>query len=176
MQNQMPTKARSLVEFSNRKSGALALTDRIHTDDGALTHTGCRTEIDFMVQYQGYWFAVHADQKSTQAVLRVHGIIGHLPYSYQSSMARSNIMTVISQASRMVRGKVRIDEKQRILLIKEVKVSGSLTPRVIMSETAKVLLQLKPYLELVTSIRPTQQTKFRAPRQYHRQQMPNPTA
>ncbi|WP_417790226.1 hypothetical protein [Terasakiella pusilla] len=173
----MPTKARSLVEFSNRKSGALALTDRINTEDGALTHAVCRTAIDFMVQYQGYWFAVHADQRDKQAVLRVHGIIGHLPYSYQSSFARSSIMTVVSQASRVVRGKVRIDEKQRILLIKEVKVQGSLTPRVIMSETAKVLLQLKPYLELVSSIRPPQQiNKFSAPTHYRRQETPPPTA
>jgi len=169
-----PTKARSLVEFSNEKMTALSLTDKIAADDGQLTHAACRTDIEFMAQYQGFWFAVHADQVGTDALLRIHGIIGHLPYSYQSSFARNNIMAVVSRASRAIKGKVRLDDKQRILLIDEVRVNGSLSPKVILGETTKVLLKLKPYLELVNSLQPPKGVKFKAPSHYRKQETVQP--
>ncbi|NVK18930.1 MAG: hypothetical protein HWE30_09560 [Methylocystaceae bacterium] len=173
-----PTKARSLVEFTNEKTGVLSLTDKIEADNSHLTKASCRTDIDFMVQYKGYWFAVHADQVGTQALLRVHGIIGNLPFSYQSSFARNNIMAVVSRASRAIKGKVRVDDQQRILLIDEVRVEGSLSPKLILAETTKVLLKLKPYLELVNTLRPPTSAKFKAPTNYRKQEViqPEPVA
>ncbi|NVJ91690.1 MAG: hypothetical protein HWE34_08540 [Methylocystaceae bacterium] len=158
-----PTKAKGLVEFSSSSSRALAVTDRIHTEGGALVHDQCRSEIDFMVQYQGFWFAVHTDQKENGVTMRVHGIIGHLPYSYQSSFLRTNIFAVVHAASREIKGKIRVDDQQRILLIDEVFFKGQLTPKLIVSETAKVLLRLKPYLELVKALQPLTSTPFMAP-------------
>lgn len=158
-----PTKAKGLVEFSSNSSRALAVTDRIHTDGGALVHDQCRSEIDFMVQYQGFWFAVHTDQKENRVTMRVHGIIGHLPYSYQSSFLRTNIFAVVHAASREIKGKIRVDDQQRILLIDDVTFKGQLTPKLIVSETAKVLLRLKPYLELVRALQPLTSTPFMAP-------------
>ncbi|MDV7339264.1 hypothetical protein RYZ26_06645 [Terasakiella sp. A23] len=172
METNSPTKARSLVEFTANKTQALSITDRIHTADGELAHSVCRTDIDFTVQYEGYWFAVHADQKGTEALLRVHGIIGHLPFSYGNAFARGNILAVVTRASRAIHGKVRVDDQQRILLIDEVKIKGSLSPKIILAETTKILLKLKPYLQLVTSLQPAKATKFTAPTNYRRQTVP----
>ena len=145
-----PTTAKSLVEFTANKSGELAVTDTFDAEGGALTHADTRDYIEFTVQYEGFWFAIHADQQGTKTVLRVHGIVGHLPFTYQSNFARTNILAVVSEASRAIKGQVRVDENQRIILIDTVTVEGALTPKVILAETAKVLLRLKPYLELVT--------------------------
>lgn len=158
-----PTKAKGLVEFTSNTSRALSVTDRIQTDGGALVHDQCRSKINFMVQYQGFWFAVHTDQKENGVTMRVHGIIGHLPYSYQSSFLRTNIFAVVHAASREIKGKIRVDDQQRILLIDEVFFKGQLTPKLIVSETAKVLLRLKPYLELVRALQPLTTTPFMAP-------------
>jgi len=153
-ETQFPSRAKDLVKFTAQKQGALSLADTLKAHDGELTHDTCRTEVDFMVEYRGYWFAVHADQQGTKAVLRVHGIIGNLPFSYQSAFARSNILAVVSAASKEIRGQVRIDDQQRIILIDTVRSEGTLTPKVILAETTKVLLKLKPYLELVTTLQP----------------------
>ncbi len=150
-----PTKTKSLVEFSAAKTGALAVTDRFHTEEGRLVHDSCTTDIDFMVQYEDFWFAIHLDQQGSKSYLRVHGIIGRLPYSYESVFARANILTVVHAASRALGASlVKIDEKQRILLIDTVSVEGIMTPKRVLAETAKILLKVKPYLELVKQLQP----------------------
>ncbi len=165
----LPTKAKGLVEFTAAKSGALAITDQLQADDGELTHSVCRTNIEFMVQHEGFWFAVHADQQGTKAVMKFHGIIGHLPYSYQSAFARSNIVAVVSLACREINAKMRIDENQRVLLIDEVSFEGSLTPKMVVAETTKILLKLKPYLLLISSLQLPDAASIPAPSNYIRQ-------
>lgn len=172
----VPNKAKGLVDFTASKHGALALTDRIDASDGELTHSACSTSIDFMVEHEGFWFAVNADQKGTEAVMNFHGIIGHLPFSYQSAFARTNILAVVSLACKEINAKMRIDESQRILLIDEVRFNGSLTPKMIVAETTKILLKLKPYLIMVSELQPLAETSIQAPSEYVRQEDIEPEA
>lgn len=149
-----PAKAKSLVEFTSQQSTALSLVDDISVVGGHLTHQSGTNDIEVMFQYQGYWFAVHAQQRGTKSVLEIHGIIGHLPFSYHSTFSRRNVWTVVKEAGKRVNGRVQVDDKQRILLIDTVIAEGTLTPRLVVLESTKVMLKLKPYLELIYQLQP----------------------
>lgn len=152
--SEAPTKARSLVEFEAVKSGAISVTDKLDARNNQLVHKECKTELEFMVQYQGYWFAIKARQDGTESHLNIHGIIGHLPFTYHSSFARTNIYHVVSSCARQINGKIRVDDQQRILLIDHSTYHGNLSPKLVIAETTKTLLKMKPYLELVTLLQP----------------------
>lgn len=167
----IPSKAKSLVELSSSTKGELSVTDRFSTEDGQIVHDSCKTDIEFMVQYQGYWFAVHVDQLGTYSKLRIHGSMGRLPYSYESAFSRTNVMAVVRAAGKALGGTVRVDENQRIILIETLTFPGRLSPKVVIAETAKVLLRVKPYLQLVSTLQPPRQVSVPAPKHYKEQHL-----
>jgi hypothetical protein len=142
--------AKSLIALSDSQPVGLSVTNKFNSADGQTT----RSHIKFAVQHEGYWFAVHADQQGSFAVFRIHAILGRLPFTFQSAFARTCIMTVVRAACRHLNARYRTDAQQRILLIHETRSKGVLNPKRILTETTKVLLQLKPYLELITTLQP----------------------
>ncbi|WP_135076604.1 hypothetical protein [Terasakiella sp. SH-1] len=164
-----PQTAKSLVQFSSSKTGEISLTDQVSAQGTELTLGGQKNNLDFMVEYQGYWFAIHVDQQGTKTFLHIHGAIGKLPYSFESAFARTNIMAVVRAASRALGGSVQIDEAQNIILIDTIKFEGGISPKVVLAETTKVLLRVKPYLMLVTELQPPQTSTLKAPQNYKKQ-------
>jgi len=145
--------AKNLIENSASQKLGLPVTDKFNTSDGKPT----RTNIEFTVQHEGYWFGVHADQEGGFAVFRIHAILGQLPFTFQSSFARTSIMAVVRGVCKHLKARFKTDEHQRIILIHEVRAKGILHPKIILTETTKVLLQLKPYLQLITALQPPRQ-------------------
>lgn len=145
-----PSTAKNLIDSSANRQTGLAVTEKFNTPEGKAT----RTHIEFTVQHEGYWFCIHADQQGGFAVFRIHAILGKLPFTFQSSFARTNIIDVVRAACKHLQARFRTDDHQRILLIHEIRTKGILNPKVILAETTKVLLQLKPYLELITILQP----------------------
>lgn len=170
--NTFPSKARSLVEFSNSTTRELSVTDNLHAKDGKIIQDNKLSQIDFMVQYQGYWFAVHVKPEGTKSFLHIHGIIGKLPYSYESSFARANVLAVVKAAGKALGGSVKIDDNQNIILIDKLTFEGNISPKILLAETTKVLLRVKPYLQLVHTLQPPKDLAFHAPKNYIEQLPP----
>jgi len=170
--NIFPSKARSLVEFSNSPTRELCVTDNLQAKNGKIIQDDKLSQIDFMVQYQGYWFAVHVRPQGTKSSLHIHGIIGKLPYSYESTFARTNVLAVVKAAGKALGGSVKIDDNQNIILIDRLSFEGNISPKILLAETAKVLLRVKPYLQLVHTLQPPKDLAFHAPKNYIEQQPP----
>jgi len=153
MTSSSPSTAISLIESSTNRQTGLAVTDKFNTPEGQPT----RNHIEFTVQHEGYWFCVHAEQQGGFAVFRIHAILGKLPFTFQSSFARTSIIDVVRAACKHLKARFRTDDHQRILLIHEIRAKGILNPKIILAETTKVLLQLKPYLQLITVLQPPKQ-------------------
>ncbi|WP_419797213.1 MAG: hypothetical protein ACNI26_12865 [Terasakiella sp.] len=177
--NTFPSKARSLVEFSNSPTRELCVTDNLQAKNGKIIQDDKLSQIDFMVQYQGYWFAVHVRPQGTKSFLHIHGIIGKLPYSYESTFARANVLAVVKAAGKALGGRVKIDDNQNIILIDKLSFEGNISPKILLAETTKVLLRVKPYLQLVHTLQPPKDIAFRAPKNYVEQippqDMPTPS-
>lgn len=148
------TKTHSLVALSDTAHGKFSLSDRFIADENQLRLSSGRDDVTCMVKYLGYWFAIHSEQKETESHIRIHAILGNLPFSYVSPFARNNIQAVVREAGRQLGGRVFFDKKQRIIFAERIRTKSVLTPELIVTEATKVMLRLKPYLELVNILQP----------------------
>lgn len=146
------SRTRNLVEFVEKANIPLSLHDSVTTtEDGNLEFTR-RNSLDMAVQYYGYWFGIHANNNGTASTLNIHAVLGHLPYSSENAFLRVNTMAVVRAASRVLAATFKVDDKQNIIVMDRIKVDGHLTPKMILTETTKVILQIKPYLELLSTM------------------------
>lgn len=147
-------KTQSLVAFSDSTHGKLSLTGRFITENDELKLSEEKADVTCMVQYLGCWFAIHADEDEKGGQIRIHAILGYLPYSYVSPFARNNIKAVVKAAGKKLGGRVFFDNKQRIIFAERIRTKGLMTPELIVTEATKTMLRLKPYLELVNMLQP----------------------
>lgn len=146
--------AKDLINFTDEGQLALDVTDLVKADQGHLRHDQCRTSLEFTFQYEGYWFAARSTRREHDGLLQIHAVLGYLPYSFESQFLRANIMAVVRAAGRKLGGRIKVDERQRILLMDEIKVNGIMTPTVVLSRLTTALILVKPYLELLRMIQP----------------------
>ncbi len=135
-----------------------------HVEDGALgleqvpAFRGAESgdaALEFTFEYQGFLFAVRADASDQKTNMTFRANLGSLPYTAEDPAARSNAIAVLTSATRDLGGRVHLTPRQRVILSDEITVNEPLTPIVLMSRAARLLLRAKPYLELLSAyIRP----------------------
>jgi len=104
---------------------------------------------NFSFMYQGYQFAVRAEAEPGNTRMRIHAILGHLPYTAESAELRVNMQAIVHEAGRALGGRIHVDGEQRVLLLDEFLFQETLTPNALLSKTVAFLLSAKPYLELL---------------------------
>ena len=111
--------------------------------------------VEFTFEYLGFIFAVRADTSQQQTRMSFRANLGSMPYTAEDPEARANALMVLRTASRVLGGRVRLTPRQRLILSDELRFDEPLTPISMMSRSARLLLRVKPYLELLTSyVRP----------------------
>lgn len=115
-----------------------------------LTGVGGEDGVNFSFEYGGFLFAVRAFAEQQNTQIRLHAKLGNLPYTAENAIARSHAMTVLKSASRALGGRVSLTPQQRIMLREDITIDEPLTPVMLMSRTAELLVMAKPYLELLT--------------------------
>jgi hypothetical protein len=116
----------------------------------SLTGAGGDEGVNFSFEYGGFLFAVRAFAEQQNTQIRLHANLGNLSYTAENAIARSHAMTVLKSASRALGGRVPLTPQQRIMLREDISIDEPLTPVMLMSRTAELLVVAKPYLELLT--------------------------
>ena len=107
--------------------------------------------LEFSFEYQGYIFAVQADASEQRTNIKFRANLGSLPYTAEDPVARSSAYAVLRAASQVLGGKVRLTPRQRVILLDDITVDEPFTPVVLLSLSTRVLVQAKPYLELLAT-------------------------
>lgn len=141
-----PTTGLKFIEETCQGDQAALGLDRIPGLRGADTGG----QLEFTFDFQGYVFAVRADARQQQTHMSFRANLGSLPYTAENLQARASAMTILRAASRALGGRVRMTPRQRIILSEEMRFSEPLTPILLMSRSARLLLQAKPYLDLLS--------------------------
>lgn len=125
--------------------------------------------LDFTFEYRGFLFAAKVQTGEDGCdTLHFHANLGRVPYSAESPYFRMNAMAIVAAASKCLSGRIKITDQQRILLYYQDSIAGRLTPVSLMAEVVRVLVQAKPFLELLSICveLPTQEkTAFSKPKQ-----------
>ncbi len=107
-------------------------------------------DLKFSFEYSGFLFAVRASAGHQNTQIRLHANLGSMPYTAENKMARTHAMAVLRSASQALGGRVSLTPRQQILLRENVTIDEPLTPVMLLSRTAELLVMAKPYLELLT--------------------------
>ncbi|PIW27174.1 MAG: hypothetical protein COW30_11245 [Rhodospirillales bacterium CG15_BIG_FIL_POST_REV_8_21_14_020_66_15] len=108
--------------------------------------------VEFTFRYMGYQFAVRAEVHPGHTRMRIHAVLGHLPYTAEARELRTNMRAVVHEAGRALGGRIHINPEQRILFLDEFNFDETLTPGSLLTKTVAFLLSAKPYLELLSLI------------------------
>ena len=104
--------------------------------------------MQFSFDYMGAVFDARLDTAEA-ASLNLRANLGKLPYTAESSIARRVTLRLIACAGRLPRGRIFIDERDDLLLEADIAPPKPQTPVSIMAAVTALLLDAKPYLELV---------------------------
>ncbi len=120
--------------------------------DTAAEIAGKGRQFEFTFEYLGFLFAVKAsaEEQRTNMFLRAH--LGNVPYTAEGPIKRSNAMEVLSAATVHLGGRVKVTSHQRIILIEDYVFDEPLTPVLLLTKAATLLVQAKPFLELLSEV------------------------
>ncbi len=120
--------------------------------DGHVERLSVDRRVDFSFEYRGFLFAVRAEPAGGGVRVRIHANLGDLPYTCESADKRANALVIVKAAAEALGGRIRITPGQSILLLEDFKVDGAFEPRTVLAKTVSLLIQAKPYLELLSVV------------------------
>lgn len=124
---------------------------------------------DFTFEYMNFIFAVKASAENRKTRMRFHANLGYIPFSSESITHRFNAIKIVNVAGTMLGGKVHISPEQRIMLAEDYWFDEPLTPNLLITKAVHLLVDAKPYLELLAANRSTVSSvpKYKRTRDFH---------
>lgn len=141
--------AKTLLDASEHGASGRSLGDMGFDSEGHLVWKRTDGVYNYQFTYAGYQFAVRAETGDDGTRMRIHTILGNLPYTAESKELRANVLAIVEAASDALGGRLRVNAEQRIMLLDEFVMDEVLTPVSLFSKTVEFLLSAKPYLELL---------------------------
>lgn len=124
------------------------LQDIVH-HQGVLAHRGGSGAIDFQFTYMGYPFAVRAEAGTRGSTVNIRAVLGYLPYTSESRRGRHGALQILQASSQSLGQRVRLGEKQHVIMSDKRITQDTLTPVNLMTLMVAMLLEAKPYLQLL---------------------------
>jgi len=118
----------------------------------ALTQKSADGRLHFGFLYKGIPFVVRAEANDLGTDLSIIASLGNLPYSAEDRERRSTALAILDAAKRDLGGLIRLNRKQRLELVENFRLEEALTPTVLLTRTARIVLRAKPYLELLSLV------------------------
>lgn len=109
-------------------------------------------KFEFSFEYLGLLFAVKASSEGQKTHMKVHAHLGNMPYSVEGSARRNNALQILDVASLHLGGRVIVTPRKRILLIEDYVFNEPLTPVLMLTKTTTLLIQAKPFLEIMARV------------------------
>lgn len=142
-------KTKALLDATDGSGEALPMGAMGIGEDGVLFRKNSDGVYNFTFGYLGYQFAVRAEATPGSTRMRLHAVLGHLPYTAESKEMRANVLAVVSTAEAALGGRIYVNPQQRVMLLEEFHFDETLTPNSLLTKTVAFLLTAKPYLELL---------------------------
>ena len=134
------------------KIGSIDAGDLSHEmeNKGLLVHKKGEGSLEFRFVYLGFPFAVSAEAGTKGSSIDIRSILGCLPYSSESFQARQGAMKVLAAATGTLGQRVRLGKGQRLEMSARRTSKDPLTPVNLVSIMAGILLEAKPFLDLLS--------------------------
>jgi hypothetical protein len=120
------------------------------SNTGLLVHKEGSGHLDFNFTYLGYPFAVRAQSRDDVTTIDIRTILGNMPYSAESYNSRVAAAKILSAINAKLGLNMVLTKNQKLILSNEVTNDKPITPHNLLTLVTTMLLQAKPYLDLLS--------------------------
>jgi hypothetical protein len=97
-------------------------------------------------------FEARAERRKNRPILSLSGHLGTLPFTIENPARRRRLRKVLAAAELFSGLRWEVTPEQTIRASGEIDLGTALTPTAIIAGTATLLLQSRPYIDLITAI------------------------
>lgn len=108
--------------------------------------------LDVGFEYMGIPFVVRAQSRDQGIDIEVRASVGTLPYTAENSDRRATALAILNAATGDLGGRVRLTGDQRVEIAERFRLEEALTPVELLSQTVRIVLRHKPYIELLSLV------------------------
>jgi len=130
--------------------------DRIQFEqDGSVRVGEYGRPVEFSFAFQGLQFGASTRLVDSGTILQVAADIAPDPYSVEGAALRRSVHAIIDASQALSYSRLVITRQKRIYCIGKAAISTPAAPRDLLSAAVEILLEIKPYLEMLGEILPT---------------------
>lgn len=119
---------------------------------GDLSRKKSDGKLEFGFEYRRIPFVVQAVANNQGTDMSLRASLGNLPFTAEDPERRATAIAILEIASSDLGGRIRLTREQRLVLDEQIRLDEPLTPSVLLTRTATVVLRAKPYLELLALV------------------------
>ncbi|HVJ42628.1 MAG TPA: hypothetical protein VM639_14080 [Dongiaceae bacterium] len=129
--------------------------DRIQFEQDGSVRVGERGRpLEFSFGFQGLRFGANTRQIDSGTILQVAADIAADPYSVEGATLRRSVHAVIDASQALPYSRLVITKQKRIFCIGKAALPTPAAPKDLLSGAVEILLDIKPYLEMLAEILP----------------------
>jgi hypothetical protein len=118
-------------------------------NDGSIYYTPEPIIFKARFTYHNFIFNVHIDYENGNKFMRLHSHIGHIPYSYESSNKRANILALLFVYNKIAADFLKCDDCCNIFIDISKPIDNTLSPESFMQSLVESLLEIRIFLILL---------------------------
>jgi hypothetical protein len=133
----------------------LQALDRIQFEqDGSVRVGQAGRPLEFSFAYQGLRFGASTRQIDVGTILQVAADVAPDPYSVEGATLRRSVHAVIEASQFLSYSRLVVTRQKRIFCIGKSIVTAPSSPTDLLSGTVEIMLEIKPYLDMLAEILP----------------------
>lgn len=130
--------------------------DRIQFEqDGSIRVGQAGRPLEFSFGYLGLQFGASTRRIDSGTILQVAADVAPAPYSVEGATLRRSVHAVIEASQFLLCSRLVVTRQKRIYCIGKASVSTPSTPTDLLSGAVEIVLEIKPYLDMLAEILPT---------------------
>ena len=142
------------IAFIAKQTIPIEFNSIVVREDGTLERQSPGRPVEFRFVYAGIPFDAHAQYVGNQPVLHLSGEVGPVPYSAESIPVRRASHAVLRASWTLPHSRLVAWPGGRIRAIGKMPLPAPLTPVGIITAVTSMILDLKPYLDLIAELLP----------------------
>jgi hypothetical protein len=124
------------------------------TQDGAVRIGRPGKSLEFAFGYQGLRFGANTRLIEGGAILQLAADIAPDPYTVEGITLRRSVHAVIEATHHLISSRLIVSRQRRIVCIGKAGVNSPTAPVDLLSGAIEILLEIKPYLDMLAEILP----------------------
>ena len=141
----------SILAALSRLAGPIEI-DRVEGASADLPPARPSGVLRFRFCFREVPFEARAERRQTRPILSLTGDLGTLPFSIENPARRRRLRKVLAAAKLFSGLRWEVTPAQTIRAKGEIDLGTALTPTAIIAGTATLLLQSRPYIDLITTV------------------------